>query len=66
MKLIDVYSLKTNINLVLEYLETDLEMVIKDKSLVFMAADIKSWMLMMLRGLDYCHKNWILHRVLPS
>ncbi|CAG8753207.1 27804_t:CDS:2, partial [Dentiscutata erythropus] len=41
---------------------SDLEMIIKDKSLVFISADIKSWMLMTLRGLHHCHRNWILHR----
>ncbi|KAJ1913668.1 TFIIH complex serine/threonine-protein kinase subunit kin28 [Mycoemilia scoparia] len=33
IELLDVYSFKTNLNLVLEYLDTDLEQVIKDKSL---------------------------------
>jgi cyclin-dependent kinase 7 len=47
----------------LEYLDSDLEQVIKDKSILFMPADIKSWMLMMLRGLDHCHRHFILHRV---
>ncbi|KAI9483516.1 MAG: kinase-like domain-containing protein [Benjaminiella poitrasii] len=60
--LIDVFSHKTNLNLVLEYLDSDLEQVIKDKSLLFMPADIKSWMMMMLRGLDHCHRHFILHR----
>lgn len=58
-----MFSHKTNLNLVLEYLDSDLEQVIKDKSLLFMPADIKSWMLMMLRGLDHCHRHFILHRV---
>ncbi|KAJ2395428.1 TFIIH complex serine/threonine-protein kinase subunit kin28 [Coemansia sp. RSA 2559] len=62
IELIDVFSHKTNLNLVLEFLDTDLENVIKDKSLVFMPADIKSWMMMALRGLDHCHKCWLLHR----
>ncbi|KAI8970191.1 kinase-like domain-containing protein [Mycotypha africana] len=62
IELIDVFSQKTNLNLVLEYLDTDLEQVIKDKSLLFMPADIKSWMMMMLRGLDHCHRHFILHR----
>jgi hypothetical protein len=48
---------------VLEYLDSDLEQVIKDKSILFMPADIKSWMLMMLRGLDHCHRHFVLHRV---
>ncbi|CAO3569951.1 unnamed protein product [Mortierella alpina] len=62
IELMDVYFHKTNLNLVLEYLESDLEMIIKDKSIVFMPGDVKHWMLMALRGLDHCHRNWILHR----
>ncbi|GAA5812159.1 hypothetical protein MFLAVUS_005609 [Mucor flavus] len=62
IELIDVFSHKTNLNLVLEYLDSDLEQVIKDKSILFMPADIKSWLLMMLRGLDHCHRHFILHR----
>jgi serine/threonine protein kinase len=59
----EVYFHKTNLNLVLEYLESDLEMIIKDKSILFMPGDVKHWMLMTMRGLDHCHRNWILHRV---
>ncbi|EGG12024.1 uncharacterized protein MELLADRAFT_32688 [Melampsora larici-populina 98AG31] len=60
--LLDVFSSKSNLNLVLEFLDTDLEAVIKDRSLVFQASDIKSWMYMTIKGLDFCHQNWILHR----
>ncbi|GAA5999674.1 CDC2/CDK family serine/threonine-protein kinase [Rhodotorula paludigena] len=62
IELVDVFSNKSNLNLVLEFLDTDLEAVIRDKDLVFQGADIKSWMLMTLKGLDFCHQNWILHR----
>ncbi|PVU97964.1 hypothetical protein BB561_000214 [Smittium simulii] len=62
IKLLDVYSHKKNLNLVIEYLETDLELIIKDKNLVFITADIKSWMFMTLKGLHHCHQSWILHR----
>ncbi|KNZ54141.1 CMGC/CDK/CDK7 protein kinase [Puccinia sorghi] len=61
--LLDVFSSKSNLNLVLEFLDTDLEAVIKDRELVFQASDIKSWMLMTMQGLDFCHQNWVLHRV---
>jgi cyclin-dependent kinase 7 len=63
LKLLDVFSVKQNINLVLEFLDTDLEAVIRDKSLVFQNADIKSWLAMSLRGLEYIHRNGVLHRV---
>ncbi|KAJ9073216.1 TFIIH complex serine/threonine-protein kinase subunit kin28, variant 3 [Entomophthora muscae] len=53
---------RDNLNLILEFLDADLEMIIKEQSLVFMPSDIKSWMLMTLRGLAHCHSNWILHR----
>jgi cyclin-dependent kinase 7 len=51
------------LNLVLEFLDADLEIIIKDRSNVFLPADIKSWMVMTLRGLEFCHRNYILHRV---
>ena len=38
-------------------------MIIKDRSLVFLPSDIKSWVAMTFRGLEFCHRNWILHRV---
>ncbi|KAH8111013.1 Pkinase-domain-containing protein [Phellopilus nigrolimitatus] len=61
--LLDVFSSKTNLNLVLEYLGGgDLELIIKDRSIVFLPADIKSWLAMTFRGLEFCHRNWILHR----
>lgn len=47
----------------LEFLDTDLEAIIYDKSLLFQPGDIKSWMYMTMRGLDHCHRNWVLHRV---
>lgn len=65
-QLLDVFSNKSNLNLVLEFLDTDLEAVIRDKALVFQGVDVKSWMLMTMKGLDFCHTNWILHRVSAS
>ena len=62
-QLLDVFSHRTNLNLVLEFLDADLEIIIKDRSNVFLPADIKSWMVMTLRGLEFCHRNYILHRV---
>ena len=49
-------------NLILEFLDYDLEMLIKNKSIVFSAANVKSWILMTLRGLSHCHEHYILHR----
>ncbi|SCU96948.1 LAFA_0G08966g1_1 [Lachancea sp. 'fantastica'] len=62
IELIDVFMAQNNLNLVLEFLPADLEMIIKDTSILFTQADIKSWLLMTLRGVHHCHRNFILHR----
>lgn len=62
IELIDVFSTQSNLNIVLEFLPADLEMIIKDRSIIFTPADIKSWLLMTLRGLHHCHRNFVLHR----
>lgn len=45
-------------------MDTDLETVIKDRNIILTTADIKSYMQMILRGLDTLHKHWVLHRVI--
>ncbi|PRT56535.1 Serine/threonine-protein kinase KIN28 [Wickerhamiella sorbophila] len=62
IELLDVFVADGNINLVLEFLPSDLEMLIRDRSVVFSEADMKSWLLMMLRGVHHCHRNFVLHR----
>ena len=62
ISLIDVFASNQNLNLVLEFLDADLEQIIKNKSVVFSAADIKSWMLMTLRGIRHCHSQFVIHR----
>ncbi|KAH3661522.1 hypothetical protein OGAPHI_006370 [Ogataea philodendri] len=63
IELVDVFADKDkNLNLILEFLPSDLEMIINDKKIMIIPADIKSWMLMTLRGLHHCHRNGILHR----
>lgn len=66
IKMVDVFSSGSttpSLNMVLEFLDTNLEALIKDKALIFTQADIKGWMAMLCRGMEYCHKNWVLHRV---
>ena len=61
IQLIDTYPQKQNLHLVFEFMETDLETIIKDPNIVLSAADIKSYMQMTLKGLAFCHKKWVLH-----
>lgn len=60
----DVFGYKSNISLVFDFMDTDLEMVIKDNKIVLTPANIKAYSLMTLQGLQYLHAHFILHRVI--
>lgn len=62
VELIDAFPHKGSLHLVFEYMQTDLEAVIRDRNIFLSPSDIKSYMLMTLKGLAYCHKKWVLHR----
>jgi cyclin-dependent kinase 7 len=64
IELIDCFPYKENLHLVFEFMETDLEALIKDKNIILSPADTKSYVQMMLKGLAFCHKKWVLHRYL--
>lgn len=59
----DVFVTQNNLNLVLGFYEMDLEMIIKDRTVIFKPGDVKAWMMMMLRGLAHAHQRNIIHRV---
>lgn len=60
--LLDVFGQKSNISLIFDYMDTDLEVVILDQSIVLTPGDIKAYLIMTLKGLEYLHSHWILHR----
>lgn len=62
VELIDAFPHNGSLHLVFEYMQTDLEAVIRDRNIFLSPGDIKSYMLMTLKGLAYCHKKWVLHR----
>ena len=65
IKLYAVFSTKNqNLNLVLEQLpQGDLLKLIQDtQNISYTPADIKAWMLMLMRATYFCHANSILHR----
>uniref|UniRef100_A0A7S1KL78 [RNA-polymerase]-subunit kinase n=1 Tax=Percolomonas cosmopolitus TaxID=63605 RepID=A0A7S1KL78_9EUKA len=67
VKLHDVFIYKNNIHIVYEYLHFDLTQIINDKNIFLTEGHIKSYMLQLLRGVAFCHANFVLHRDLkPS
>ena len=62
INLSDVFGHKSNVSLVMDFMDTDLEVIIKDNSIVLTPANIKSYILQTLLGLEYLHSKWILHR----
>ncbi|XP_067009353.1 cyclin-dependent kinase 7 [Anabrus simplex] len=62
INLMDVFGHKSNVSLVFDFMDTDLEVIIKDNSIVLTPANVKAYMMMTLQGLEYLHVNWILHR----
>ncbi|KAL0701662.1 hypothetical protein Bca4012_057784 [Brassica carinata] len=55
IELVDAFPHKENLHLVFEFMETDLEAVIRDPNLFLSPADVKSYLQMTLKGLEYCH-----------
>ncbi|KAF5734546.1 hypothetical protein HS088_TW15G00038 [Tripterygium wilfordii] len=62
IELTDAFPHKGNLHLVFEFMETDLEAVIRDRNIFLSPADTKSYLQMTLKGLAFCHKKWVLHR----
>ncbi|KAJ8985551.1 hypothetical protein NQ317_019935 [Molorchus minor] len=60
--LLDVFGHMSNVSLVFDFMDTDLEIIIKDNTIILTTANIKSYVLQTLQGLEYLHLNWILHR----
>ena len=58
----DVFGYQSSISLVMDFMDTDLEVIIKDTTLVLAPANIKSYVLQTFLGLEYLHNNWVLHR----
>lgn len=63
--LLDVFNHRSNINLVLDYATGDLEGLLRGRAArqaPLAPADIKAYMKMLLKAVEHCHQNWILHR----
>ncbi len=64
MDLYDVFYANKTIYLVMEYLETDLSKLIKDTQTILKEEHIKNIMIQLLEGVQFLHKNFIMHRVI--
>ncbi|KAK6643978.1 Cyclin-Dependent Kinase 7 [Polyplax serrata] len=60
--LLDVFGHRSNVSLVFDFMDTDLEIIVKDTNIVLTPSNIKAYILMTLQGLEYMHNNWFLHR----
>ena len=63
MKLREVFPHGTGFVLVFEYMLSDLCEVVRNSDRSLTEAQIKSYMLMILKGIAFCHENNIMHRV---
>ncbi|CBY14057.1 unnamed protein product [Oikopleura dioica] len=62
IELVDVFGQKSNISLVLDFMETDLADLIRDNNIMITPSHTKAFLIATLRGLEYLHKNFVLHR----
>lgn len=46
----------------MEFLDSDLEALIKAKGVLLSPSDVKAYMQMLLKALADCHAHWVLHR----
>ncbi|CAL2030858.1 hypothetical protein CAEBREN_18169 [Caenorhabditis brenneri] len=58
----DVIGHRTSIQLVFDFMDTDLEHVVKDQAIILSPSHIKNITMQMLLGLEFLHTHWILHR----
>ncbi|KAI5172100.1 cyclin-dependent kinase 7 [Nematocida sp. LUAm3] len=62
IEILDIFEQNNQIHIILPYMESTLEDLIKSKKLFFMPQDVKSWMLMVCKGIYACHSLFIIHR----
>lgn len=58
----DVFQFDGSIHLVLEYCPNTLEDILKNREIIIMPNDIKAWLVMILKGLNEIHSNFMVHR----
>jgi serine/threonine protein kinase len=67
VKLINIFATDTNVCLVTEFVETDLQKVIGRSKQAIPREQLKAFYQMMLRSIEFCHSHHIIHRdIKPS
>lgn len=51
-----------NLWLISEFMTSDLEKLIRDTKIILTEDDIRKYMYQILKGLEFMHLNWYLHR----
>ena len=62
VRVLDVFQHNANLNVVLDFMDSDLESLIKHTATRIREADAKRFVWEILRGVAYCHRRWVLHR----
>jgi cell cycle related kinase len=62
VKLRQVFPAGTGVVLVFEFMLSDLAEVLKSSAFPLSECQIKAYMVMLLKGIEFCHKNHIMHR----
>jgi len=60
--LLDVFLHRRRLCLVFEFLDSDLEAVVRAKGTVLAPGDVKAYAQALLAALAFCHASWVLHR----
>lgn len=63
VNLFDVFSYGAGVVLVFEYMPTDLSILLRNTENPLTDSQIKAYLIMLLKGVAYCHKLGIMHRV---
>ena len=63
VKLREVFPHGSSLVLEFEYMLSDLSEVIRNTDKPLSEGQVKSYMLMLLKGVAFCHENNIMHRV---
>ena len=62
VKLYDVFPTGAGFALVFEFMMTDLSEIIRNDQFILTKPQIKMYILMLLKGISYCHQRNIMHR----